>query len=320
MATHVLIAWQYERMDPGDYIDCYQFQRDAAQSLLHGVDPFGTTHANIYNPLESSRFYGPGVVVNGRVQVGLQYPPLTFLSALPGYLMGNVSYGYVAAALVSALLVFLMAPGLRGMTLAAFVLLDPVTFIMENSCWTELLVWMLLCAALYTAARWPRWLPLALGLFLASKQYNLLALPFLGYFVRPFSWRACWKLAAASLAVGLATLVPFALWNFHALWHDLVLFHLAQPFRSDSLSFVVPFPRYALIGQVLLLAFIVWAMRRPAKHAVIFPVAYGMALLLFVLASKQAFANYYFLIAHAFLIAAALWPGKAELSASPCKM
>jgi hypothetical protein len=292
-------------------IDCYTIHQDAAASLLQGRDPYGTTHANIYNETETRLFFGPGMVVNGRVQVGFPYPPVTFLSALPGYLLGDVRYGYVAAILLSAIFVFALMPNARGLSLAAFILLSPVTYFVEHQCWTEALVWALLCATLYTAVKHPRWLPLALGLFLASKQYNFLALPFLGYLLQPFTRKAYWKLFGASLAVAMATVLPFAIWNFHALWHDLVLFHLAQPVRQDALSFAIPFPLFMKLGPLLLLAFIVWGARRGSLQPAIFAVAYGMALLLFFSTSKQAFLNYYFLIAQAFLLAAtALWPAR----------
>ena len=100
---------------------------------------------------------------------------------------------------------------------------------------------MLLCATAYTAARRPRWLPLALGLFLASKQYNFLALPFIGYLVQPFSWKAYWKLLVLSLGIALATFLPFAIWNFRALWHDLVCFIISSRFVRMHLALPSPF-------------------------------------------------------------------------------
>ena len=290
-------------------IDCFTFQRDAAATLLRGRDPYGTSHADVFNAEESRRFYAPGVVVNGRIQEGLPYPPVTFLSAMPGYLLGDVRYGYLATILLSAILVFALLPDARGLWLAAFILLAPTTYYVEMLCWTEPLVWALLCATVYAAVRRPRWLPLALGLFLASKQYNVLALPLIGYLVRPFSWKAYWKLLGQSLAIAMVTVLPFALWNFHAVWHDLFLFHLASPVRHDAISFVIPFPIYAKIGPLLLLAFMVWAASTRAQRPAMFAAVYGMTLMLFFVASKQAFLNYDFLIANAFLLAAApLWP------------
>lgn len=297
-------------------IDCFIWQRDATATLLQGRDPYGTSHVNIYDADASRRFYGPGMVANGRVLAGLTYPPATLLSALPGYLVGDVRFGYVAAILISAIFVFALFPDERGLLLAAFVLQMPTTYYLEYECWTEPLMWMLLCATVYAAIRRPRWLPLALGLFLASKQYNFLALPFIGYLLRPFSWKAYWKLLGLSLAVAMATVLPFALWNFRALWHDLVFFIYAVPVRRDALSFAIPFPVYAKIGLLLLFAFLVWGARRGAQQPAMFAAAYGTALLLFFSASKLAYLNYYFLSAQALLLAAASL-GHAEETRPP---
>jgi hypothetical protein len=300
---------QFAGSDPRN-IDCYTFQLDAVKKLLHGVNPYGTTQANIYSAYETSHFYGPGMVQNGRVLAGLQYPPVTFLAALPGYLLGDLRYGYVLAVLLAAIFAFAAAPGGAGFCLAAYLLLNPITFMVEEHCWTEPLVWMLLCATLYAAIKRPRWLALALGLFLASKQYNFLALPLIGILPRPFTWKACRRLLGASLAVAFATLLPFAWLNLHALWHDLVLFHLEQPLRQDALSFGVIYPPYMKIGLLLLLAFLAWIARRGVDRTALFAAAFGVALLLVVSAGKQAFMNYYFLISMSLLLAAAaLWPG-----------
>ena len=303
---------QYAASDPR-HIDCYTFQLDAVKKLLHGINPYGTTQANIYTPEQTARFYGPGMVIDGRVQVGLQYPPVTFLAALPGYLLGDVRYGYLLAVLLSAIFAFATVPRVAGLCLAAYLLLNPITFMVEDRCWTEPLVWMLLCATLYTAIKRPRWLPLALGLFLASKQYNFLALPLVAILLRPFAWKAYSRLLGASVAIAIATLLPFARFNFQALWRDLALFHLAQPLRQDALSFAIVFPPYMKIGLLLLLAFLAWIARRGIDRAALFPAAFGMALLLFVSAGKQAFMNYYFLASLSLLLAAAtLWPAPTD--------
>ena len=61
------------------------------------------------------------------------------------------------------------------------------------------------------------------------------------------------------------------------------------------------------IGPVLVLAFVLWAVRSEMRKPTMFAAAYGVSLLLFVSTSKQAFSNYYFLIAQAlFLTVAAL--------------
>jgi hypothetical protein len=289
-------------------MDCYTFQRDAAHSLVHGVDPYGGTQANVYSEAESKIYYGPGMVVDGRVLVGFQYPPLTLLWVLPGYLLGDVRYSYMLAVMLAALFSFAMAPNARSLWLAVFLLLNPLTFYVENRSFTEPLVLMMLCATLYAAVKRRWWLPVALGLFLATKQYNFLAVPFLGYLALPFQWKSWLKLTAQSLAVAAATVLPFACWNARGLWHDLVLFHLAQPFRADAMSFAVAVPWMMKIGPLLLLGFIVWSLRAAARSTAMFAAGYGVAILLFFSTSKQAFCNYYFLIAQALLLAAAAAP------------
>ncbi len=290
-------------------IDTFTFQRDASKSLLQGIDPYGGTQTNILDPHQTALFYGSGMVVNGRVQVGFQYPPLTLLWVLPGYLLGDVRISYIFAVIISALFSFAICPNKRGLWIVSVLLLSPLTFSVEYLCWTEPLVLLALSATVYAALRKRWWLPVALGLFLATKQYNFLALPLIGYFVRPFAWKEYWKLTGLSLAIGSATVLPFSIWNFRGLWHDLVLFHLAQPFRPDAISFAVPFPLMMKIGPVLLVVFIGWAIRERMRNSAMFAAAYGIALLIFIATSKQAFANYYFLIGHAFFLAVAALPG-----------
>jgi hypothetical protein len=74
------------------------------------------------------------------------------------------------------------------------------------------------------------------------------------------------------------------------------------------MSFAVAFPLLLKIGPLLLLAFLVWSLRVSARSAAMFAAAYGVSVLLFFSTSKQAFCNYYFLIAQALLLAVAAWP------------
>ena len=307
--------WQI-RTTPGR-IDCLTFQRDAVQTLLHGQNPFGGSHENVYSADETARFYGEGMVVNGRVQIGLQYPPITLVAATPGYLLGDVRYGYLLVTLLTAVVLAAALPDPAGVVAAALLLLDPATWMVEARCWTEPLVFLLLCTVYYCLRRRPALLGVALGLFLASKQYNVLALPFVALLVRPFSWRAWAKLLAQSLAVAALTVLPFALWNPRALWHDLAQFHLAQPFRADAVSFAVQFHWAMTVGPLLLLLFMVWAVLRVKPGGATFSAVYAAGILIFFVTGKQAFCNYYFLITQSFLLAAAgLWP-EADAGSQP---
>ncbi|SNS96799.1 hypothetical protein SAMN05421770_103268 [Granulicella rosea] len=305
---HIVLAVYCIHSVSPETIDCITFQRDAVRNLLHGVDPYGQTQANIYSPELTKKFYGPGMVVDGRVQVGFQYPPLTLAWALPGYLLGDVRYSYVLAIVAAALLLYGIYPGGRSLGLAAFLLLNPLTYYVEDRGWTEPLVLMLAAAALYAAVHKRWWLPLAAGLLLGSKQYNFLALPFLGYLAPPLGWRTYRKLAGYAMLVGLATALPFLLWNAKALVHDIVLFHLAQPFRDDALSMAVPFPWMLKVGPLFVIAFVLWYIRKGPHRFATFAAGYALAMLIFVATSKQAFCNYFFLIGNLLLLAVAAMP------------
>ncbi|MGA3132904.1 MAG: hypothetical protein ABSD59_19040 [Terracidiphilus sp.] len=303
IVVHCVSAYERIHSDPGN-IDTFIIERDATRDLLRGSDPYGATRPNYYNAQQTKMLYGEGLVVNGRLQVGLQYPPVTFLCTVPGLLLfHDIRYGFVAAIVLAAIMVMAVLPGRSGLVPAAFFLLNPITYIVEVLAWTEPLVWMLLCLTVMTALKKPRWLALALGLFLASKQYNFLALPFIACLLQPFSWRAFWRLLGKSIAVAVLTVLPFAIWNVRALWRDLIAFHLAQPFRYDSVSFAILSPVFLKIGPILVLAFIAWILWRGNFGPRAFPALYGMAMLLFVSTNKQAFLNYYFLISNAFLLA-----------------
>jgi hypothetical protein len=188
-------------------------------------------------------------------------------------------------------------------------LFNPLTFFVEEKCWTEPLVLLTLSATVYAAVKKRWWLPIALGLFLASKQYNVIALPFVACLIHPFRWRAYWRLVGWALLVAAATILPFAMWNARSLWHDLVLFHMAQPFRDDSMSFAVPFPLFRKVGPLILAVFVAWSALTCRRNAAMFAAGYGASILLFFSTSKQAFSNYYFLIGQAFLLAVVALPG-----------
>jgi hypothetical protein len=296
-------------------IDTFTFQRDASNTLLHGANPFGTTQANIYDAFHTPLLYGVGTVVNGRVQVGFPYPPMTLAWVVPGYLLGDVRYSYILAIFLSGLFMFRISPNSRGLWVVAALFFSPVTLLVEILCWTEPLVLMMLSISIYGALKKKWWLPLAFGLFLATKQYNCLALPLIGLLIRPFNWKVYWKLLAQSVGIAILTLLPFAIWNFRALWHDLFLIQFAYPFRTDAVSFAVPFHWILKVGPLLLIAFTTAAVLGPKRSPAIFAAAYGVSLLLFFCTSRQAFTNYYFLIGNVFLLAVAAIPRSQEASA-----
>jgi hypothetical protein len=105
--------------------------------------------------------------------------------------------------------------------------------------------------------------------------------------------------------------LPLVLWNFPAFWHSAVAVQLKQPFRDDALSFLSLFYRTTGVAPPAWIAFVtlfgvqalgLWRSPRTAGG---FAAAVAASLLAFFAFNKQAFANYYFLVACAFACALA---------------
>ena len=297
-------------------IDVVVFEDDSVESLLHGSDPYGgtVTHVDIYstNPNlynSPASFYAPGVSVNGRVHVGFPYPPLTLLWIIPGYFAGDVRLSFMLAILLSAFLVFDLAPDLNGLTAALLLMFAPATQHVLTLGWTEPLMVLTLAGTIYCAKKSPALLPVALGLFFASKQYSLLALPIVGLLLPKFSWKSYLWLLVTAGAVGGVLSIPFLYWDPRGFWQSLVAFHLASPFRLDALSLPALFARHgfhaipewgALLGVAIGIGF---ALKKAPRTAGGFAASLALISLIFFILNKQAFCNYYFFCAGALCIA-----------------
>jgi hypothetical protein len=332
--------------NPSPHIDVYLYQQLSSQALLQGHNPYTLTFPNPYSPTENWVF-APGSVTPDRILFGFPYMPLTLLGVLPGYLLGDYRYAHLAAVLFTAALLTLRTHRTTGPLAAALLLTHPrLPWILEWG-WTEPLITLLLVLTLIAHTR--NKLPwLAMGLFLASKQYLALLTP-LVYFLRT-SPSACsmggppmvgakhqslqaedknhGRAAQAtgsrkpldlvgpflSLLTALLITLPLALWNFPAFYHSAVTLQFAQPFRPDALS--IPAMLFDIFSfrtpnwLPLLLTFLVsalLALRAPKTPTFL---AWSLAItlpLLFAL-SKQAFANYYYLVAVAWCAALAFTP------------
>jgi FtsH-binding integral membrane protein len=148
----------------------------------------------------------------------------------------------------------------------------------------------------------------ALGLFLVSKQYAPMALPFVVFLLPQGRWKDYLRLSAQAIAVAMAVTAPLALWNLRSFWADLVLFQVNQPYRPDALSFAAmkQLPLTWILAAVAVA--VVFCLSKSPRHPAMFAGCFGFAFLIFVYLNKQAFANYYFLISSSFWLAAATLP------------
>jgi hypothetical protein len=313
-----IVAWMSVRLAPSPPIDVFTFQQTGAAALLDGENPYEDRYPNLYEG--RPEFYGPGVVdANKHLTVGLPYPPFSLLVALPAYLLGGDSrYADVVAVAGSAALMFLSGSSRWTALMAALFLLTPRVLFLIEYAWTETIFAFTFSVMMFCAVRWRRALPYALGLFLATKQYSVFALPFVPLLLgRARQRRDAVRLVTVGLAVAAVVTAPFLLWNPRAFWRSVVVFQFLQPFREDSLSHLVwihnhfpGLPGQQLMSFVVLgamLAFLWW--RRQPTPAY-FAGAVGVMHLAFFEFSKQAFANYYY-----FVIAALCWGAAAACPA-----
>jgi len=292
-----------KRANAEPVIDVLTFQRDGVHALLHGTDPYAVTHADPYSP--ELHYYSKDFASNGRILVGYPYLPLSLLWVVPGYLLGDVRDSDLIAVALTALLIFWMGESVASFLAGILLLAGPRTPTVLVNGWTEPIMALTLALVVYCALHHPRWLPVALGLFLASKQYSLLAVPVVPFLLPESSWKKATKLLLQAVSVAAAITLPFALWNLNAFWHDVVLFHLSQPFRPDSLSYSALLLRLgagAVAPAAVIVATacaLVLVLRYVPHSPAGFACAVAFLTAAFVVFNKQAFLNYYFFIAAA---------------------
>ena len=125
------------RVSPRPHIDDEMFQEGLA-ALGTLKSPYSITFPNIY---ENTDLYGAGLVVNGQVQFGSHYPPLSLLMAAPAYLLGgDVRYAELTALVAGAASIGYCGRGRIGPLAAAALLFTPRTFFVLEQAWTESLV------------------------------------------------------------------------------------------------------------------------------------------------------------------------------------
>lgn len=312
VGVHLALGTWILHGSPRPFIDVYAWHVEALRALGQGINPYAITMPDIYG---HDLFYGPGLLVNGRVQVGFPYPPLSLLVSGAGYVLGgDYRYSNLVAMGLAALLMASARPGRWPPVAAALFLFTPRTFFVLEQGWTDTYVVLLLAATVWCACRAPRLLPFALGLLFAIKHYMVLAAP-LAVLLHPgpTPWRATVRTLLKAAAVAAVVTLPFAVLNPSAFVADLIGFQLRQPFRREALSYLAWWfsrtgeqpPTWLGFGAVLpTIGLALWrAPRTPAGFAG----AVALTFMAFFAFSKQAFCNYYFFIIGALCSAIAAW-------------
>jgi hypothetical protein len=304
-----LLNWR----DP--HIDVYLFQQWTSDGLLHLRNPYTMRYPSL-QPYGTT-LYGRGVVdQNNWLTYGFPYPPFSLLMVLPAYVIGgDCRFGDVLAVAGTAAFMIAARPGRWAGLMATLFLLTPRVFFVVERSWTEPLLALTFSFVMFCHLRWKRGLPYALGLFFATKQYTILAVPLVWLLTDgPDRWAQFRSLMTRAIAVVLAITVPFVLWDVREFVRSVVEYQFVQPFRRDALSYLVwikerfpdmPIRNVGVFYSVPpVAAFALW---RSPRTASAFAAATTLVYLLFFAFNKQAFCNYYY-----FVIATACWAAVAS--------
>jgi hypothetical protein len=313
LSAFAAVALWLLQATPSPHNDVWHFQQAGCAAFLEGTSPYAASIRDIY---DNPAGYGPGLVQDGRVLIGFQYPPVIFWADLPFYaLTGDYRYGQLAAWLVGATALFAAARDRFGRAVAFLLLFHPRAFFVLEFGWPEPVVVALLGAVAYAARSGSRLMPWLVGAFFASRQYLVIATP-LALLLAPrtggaralggFLGRAA--LAGAALTLPLFALDPEAfakcVWRVQA----------AMPPRPDALSFLAlyaahhdgVFPPYG-IGFVAAGAVFLAALGRGRRDFAAFAGAVTGGFAVFFAFNKFAFCNYYTTVLAAAAAAAATW-------------
>lgn len=297
---------------PQPMIDVLVFHETSAQALLLGENPYTAKVPNIYGHMA---YYGAELVdEEGYLTIGNPYLPLSIYISSLGYLIGgDVRYSHLMAFVLSSALIAFLHAG-REAKLAAYLLLFmPRAFYVLEQGWTELILVFFLTAVIFCATRYPKFLPVMLGLFFASKQYLFFMLPVsLLLVANKSSWRDWFNLYGWMGGIIFVVTAPLAFWNLQAFLWNVGAAQWYQPFRIDALSYLALYARvfdqippflisFLALGIALL---IVW--RIAPRTSTGFAFSLALCLAVFFAFNKQAFCNYYFLVVGAIFCAFAL--------------
>lgn len=322
VAVHFAVGLVILKLAPSPHIDVFSIEVDSVKALLGGTNPYGITFPNPYG--DNSPFFPPGVSVNGRLQFGFVYPPLALLLCVPGYLLGDPRYSTLAAMTGAALLMGYSSKGTLPKLAAVLFLFTPRTYFVLDRAWTDPFVVLVVAAVAFVALRWPKWVWIPAGLYLAIKQHMFIGIPALLLLVpRPLKVKEVALLGLKAGGVALGVTLPFVLWGPAAFINSVL--NIREVFRTDSLGLLAHLANtgtatlskwsgLAAIVPVALLG--TWKAPRTVSGFALLTAAMHFTLYIF---STHAFCNEYYNVVGSLCVALATWTAEEapKADASP---
>ena len=315
-----------------DYtVDVREFQRLGAEAVLSGQNPYEIRFPDIYSPEVSDQFYGPGISVDGRLTRGFPYPPASLLPVTLVAPFADIRWAHRIAITVTALLMLAVGRNGRAARIASVIyLLGPGSIWMAIGGWTEVFLGASLALSTWAFQRRSSLAPLALGFFFALKQYTVLFVPLIPLLRANLPLKAHSRRLLLGMTPWALLTIGYALWDVRSFVDAVVTWQFVQPFRPDSLSLLVtsvnqlswpPPAVYAPLALGAGLSAAVVASRRAVRSPSGWAGGVGVVMMWFVLFSKQAFVNYYFLAVAALCLSLAAAspssPGEASAPRQP---
>ena len=284
---------------PPPVFDVLVFQREAATALLNGVNPFAITYPDLYGP--SSPYTIPGTSVNGRINFGFNYPPLSLLMILPAVTLGvDLRITHLIAITLSAMLIAYSRPSRQASLAAALLLLMPSTITVAYLSWTEPFPLLMLSAAVFFACRRrPATTAVFVCLMVVAKQHLVITLPALSLLF----WQTRGRVKRSAIyGIGAAAIVnvPFFLWNPPAFIRALTVIVVERNFRLDALTYLSWLAHQggptlpSIVGLLAALAATFLAVRRAPHTPSGYAAAVGFVTFVFFAFNVVGFTNYYY--------------------------
>ncbi|MEQ1912408.1 MAG: hypothetical protein ABMA15_26535, partial [Vicinamibacterales bacterium] len=267
---------------------------------------------------DSKYYYNPDVVLGDRIAFGYPYPPPSLILSVPAYVMfGDYRYTELAFLIAAAALIGYSRHHLAAPLAAMTLLTTPRGFFVLEQGWTEPIAIFLVALTTHQMMRGPFQASWSAGLMLATKQY----LPFTGLSVLRTLLldRRRWMVTLLIMVVtGAICILPFALWHINAFMRSVVWLQTLEPFRTDSLSFLIWADRsgmgrgsfvWAIVAAIVAAVVSLFTTRNtPSGFAASAAI---IMFTMFVLGSK-AFCNYYYFVIGAMCVAIAAFAGPGE--------
>lgn len=227
----------------------------AARVLVHGHNPYTSSLSSASLLLDTASRFWTYTLTGGHV-AGVSYPAGSFLAYAPAFALGFhhevVDWMDLYAWLASALLLFFLVPRFLRW-LAVLITLTGIFTGIFSSGGTDAIFIPFAMLAVWHWDRYgkgkeagiARWMgPIALGLACSIKQTPWFCVPFLviGIYIETRrSGRSPIPIVTRYLAIVVAVFaavnLPFAIWNFSAWWHG-ILIPLTQPLIADGQGLV----------------------------------------------------------------------------------